>query len=145
LNTHDTPTFAGYWTGADIDLRLRLGHINQPAARAERAGRRKLRTAVRNDLAARGVPATGAQGVGMALMRLQARSHAPITLVNLEDLWGETRPQNVPGTLDEYPNWRRRTGRSPASIVGDPRVNRAIRSLAQERADEESPVARKRS
>jgi 4-alpha-glucanotransferase len=29
-------------------------------------------------------------------------------LVNLEDLWLERRPQNVPGTTDEYPNWRRR-------------------------------------
>ena len=28
-------------------------------------------------------------------------------LVNLEDLWLEERPQNVPGTTDEYPNWRR--------------------------------------
>ena len=27
-------------------------------------------------------------------------------LVNLEDLWLETQPQNVPGTDDEHPNWR---------------------------------------
>ncbi len=30
-----------------------------------------------------------------------------MVLVNLEDLWLEERPQNVPGTTDEYPNWRR--------------------------------------
>jgi 4-alpha-glucanotransferase len=29
--------------------------------------------------------------------------------VNLEDLWGETRPQNVPGTETERPNWVRKT------------------------------------
>ncbi|GIW70816.1 MAG: hypothetical protein KatS3mg102_0358 [Planctomycetota bacterium] len=29
-------------------------------------------------------------------------------LLNLEDLWLETRPQNVPGTGADCPNWRRR-------------------------------------
>jgi 4-alpha-glucanotransferase len=29
-------------------------------------------------------------------------------LVTLEDLWLETRSQNVPGTLFERPNWRRK-------------------------------------
>ena len=30
-----------------------------------------------------------------------------MVLVNLEDLWLEERPQNVPGTTHDYPNWRR--------------------------------------
>jgi 4-alpha-glucanotransferase len=29
-----------------------------------------------------------------------------VLLVNLEDLWLETKAQNVPGTLDEHPNWQ---------------------------------------
>ena len=29
-------------------------------------------------------------------------------IATLEDLWGEDRPQNVPGTTEEHPNWRRR-------------------------------------
>jgi 4-alpha-glucanotransferase len=37
-----------------------------------------------------------------------AAGAAPILLVTLEDLWLETEPQNVPGTKDERPNWRRR-------------------------------------
>jgi 4-alpha-glucanotransferase len=145
LNTHDTPTFAGYWTGADIDLRLQLGHIDRTLAKAERAGRGRLRVAVRKDLSSRGLRAKGARDIGVLLMRLQARSDAPITLVNLEDLWGETRPQNVPGTLDEYPNWRRRAGRTSASIGSNGGVNRVFRTLVRERAGEESPMARRRS
>jgi 4-alpha-glucanotransferase len=29
-------------------------------------------------------------------------------LINLEDLWLETAPQNVPGTWQERPNWQRK-------------------------------------
>jgi 4-alpha-glucanotransferase len=31
-----------------------------------------------------------------------------MVLVNLEDLWRETEPQNVPGTHTERPNWQRK-------------------------------------
>ncbi|HSU88628.1 MAG TPA: 4-alpha-glucanotransferase, partial [Terriglobia bacterium] len=37
-----------------------------------------------------------------------AKSMADIVLVNMEDLWQETLPQNVPATNKERPNWRRR-------------------------------------
>ncbi len=37
-----------------------------------------------------------------------ASSPARIVLVNVEDLWLETAPQNVPGTWRERPNWRRK-------------------------------------
>ena len=41
-----------------------------------------------------------------ALQKL-LKSAADIVSVTLEDLWHETRRQNVPGTKDEHPNWRR--------------------------------------
>jgi 4-alpha-glucanotransferase len=31
-----------------------------------------------------------------------------MVLVNLEDLWHEGEPQNVPGTHSERPNWQRK-------------------------------------
>ena len=37
-----------------------------------------------------------------------ASSPARMMVVNLEDLWLEADPQNVPGTTEEHPNWRRR-------------------------------------
>ena len=35
------------------------------------------------------------------------KSNADLVSVTLEDLWHETQRQNVPGTTDEHPNWRR--------------------------------------
>ena len=46
--------------------------------------------------------------VAKALMTTLASSNARLLLVNLEDLWGETQPQNVPGTTTERANWRRK-------------------------------------
>ena len=43
-----------------------------------------------------------------ALLKWLKASPAEIVLINLEDLWAETRPQNVPGTSSERPNWRRK-------------------------------------
>jgi 4-alpha-glucanotransferase len=37
-----------------------------------------------------------------------AESKAKYFVVNLEDLWNETEPQNIPGTWKEYPNWRKK-------------------------------------
>jgi 4-alpha-glucanotransferase len=41
-------------------------------------------------------------------------------LVNLEDLWLEARPQNVPGTSTERPNWRRRARYSIPQLIREP-------------------------
>ncbi|RMH43396.1 MAG: 4-alpha-glucanotransferase [Deltaproteobacteria bacterium] len=57
--------------------------------------------------------------IGDAIARLAA-SEAWAVLVSLEDLWGETRPQNVPGTGRERPNWRRKMARAIDEAAADP-------------------------
>ena len=111
LNTHDMPPFAAYWNALDADLRHELGLLDDAAVQAERAQRRKLTHALVAHLRKAGVTKDGTLDTGSALHALLewlARSPADITLVNLEDLWLEEQPQNVPGTLHEKPNWRRR-------------------------------------
>jgi 4-alpha-glucanotransferase len=48
--------------------------------------------------------------------------------VSLEDLWGEVRPQNVPGT-DDRPNFRRRAARSLEELRSDPGVLELLRRV----------------
>ncbi len=135
LNTHDTPTFAGFWHGEDIRLRARLGRLPARAAQRELAGRQKLVRRVSGELprdrtrrSRSGLPAAAAC---RSLLRLQAESDAPIQLVNLEDLWCERRPQNVPGTSVEYPNWRRRARRSLPAITRDRGISGVLRELRE--------------
>jgi 4-alpha-glucanotransferase len=59
-----------------------------------------------------------------------AAGPARMVLVNLEDLWAERRPQNVPGTSTEQrPNWRERAQYSLEEIRGLPSVRRALRRV----------------
>src|SRR5262249_14854673 len=50
----------------------------------------------------------GPEEITRAILQFLSQSVAKVVLVNLEDLWKETRPQNVPATQKERPNWRRR-------------------------------------
>jgi 4-alpha-glucanotransferase len=61
-----------------------------------------------------------------AILELLAASEAPVVIVNLEDLWLETRPQNVPGTSAERPNWKRRSKRDLAALLDDGAVTAAL-------------------
>lgn len=131
LNTHDMPMFAGFWRGAEIDDQLELALID--AAEHERALQR--RAALRRSLS-RHLGGGGEIDAGVARQRLLERlaaSPARYVLVTLEDLWLEDRPQNVPGTHDERPNWRRRTRRTLDEIMQDAAIRRMLRAIAQQR------------
>lgn len=110
LDTHDLPPFAAFWAALDIDQDEALGLVPPRRARRLRRERAALRTRVRAGL---GLPAAaGADRVVPALIEALGASRAEAVIVAMEDLWLETRPQNVPGTTDEVPNWRRRAARS---------------------------------
>ena len=111
LNTHDTPTFAGFWAGLDIDDRVSLGLLSPTEAQSEHEIRRRLREALIAYLIDTGELTDGESdplAVLRACLRCLAASPARVVSVNLEDLWGERQPQNVPGTTSERPNWLRK-------------------------------------
>ncbi len=112
LNTHDMPTFAGAWHGRDIDDRVQLGVLQPGPAEAERVHRARLREHLLKALRQGGWLRGEADDVGTifrACLAWLGASDARIVLINVEDLWLETQPQNVPGTWRERPNWQRRT------------------------------------
>jgi len=111
LNTHDMPPFAAFWQGLDIEERKRLGLLDQVGVKEERDRLLSMKKALLTFLRDRGW-LHGAEDdidtVLKACLSFLAASQARMVLVNLEDLWLETQPQNVPSTRKEYPNWRRR-------------------------------------
>jgi 4-alpha-glucanotransferase len=137
LQTHDMPTFAEFWRGSDIGRRVRLGHLTAEAARPARRDRERLKRVWLRDLRRGGWLSrhdASAAAVLRACLAFLADSPAETVLVDVEDLWGETRPQNIPGTTTEWPNWRRRT-RYPLEIFATmPRVLRALSLLRERRS-----------
>ena len=111
LNTHDTPTFAGFWQEKDIEDRLALGLLSSQQSQIERQQRASIREALITYLKSRGW-LEGESPEPLAIMRAWlsqlATGDAYLLLLNLEDLWLEPLPQNVPGTWEERPNWKRK-------------------------------------
>ena len=133
LNTHDMPTFAGFWQGRDIETRLELGLLDPAIAPSERKRlvhiRWYLLDLIRRDSgsapAADDIPSI----IHACLERLAA-SPTETVLVNLEDLWAETHFQNVPGTPSaSRPNWRPRARFGLAEFSQLDGVNQAIKSV----------------
>ena len=111
LNTHDTATFMGFWTGADIQDRVELGLLAEAQAQQEHQYRAAQREALIKFLRSRGSLTDNSadpSAVLAAWLTFLAEDNEEFLLINLEDLWLEPAPQNVPGTWDERPNWQRR-------------------------------------
>jgi 4-alpha-glucanotransferase len=111
LDTHDTATFAGFLTGADLKLRENLGlkvagSLPQAEARRRRAVNGLIARLVREGLLAEADRDNNCAILGAVLEEL-GRSDARLVVVALEDLLGESEPQNVPGTTHEHDNFSR--------------------------------------
>jgi 4-alpha-glucanotransferase len=110
LNTHDTATFMGFWRGSDIEDRVALGLMSEAQARDEWQYRAAQRQALAGFLQARGLLRADPDPAAVleAWLCFLAENDEEFLLINLEDLWLEPAPQNVPGTWHERPNWQRR-------------------------------------
>jgi len=110
LNTHDMPTWAGFWRGTDVPLREELGLIDHDQAEQILEARRGVRGALPASLPGLLADPDGDDpraSLEASLERLAA-SRAAIVMASLGDLLLEADPQNVPGTGPERLNWRRR-------------------------------------
>jgi 4-alpha-glucanotransferase len=111
LNTHDMPPFSAFWQGLDIPERLNLRLVDERGAKAEKRARRAIKRALLSFLRRKGWlkdTSTDDRTIFRACLAFLSASRARLVLVNLEDLWLETRSQNVPSTDDRNPNWRRK-------------------------------------
>ena len=133
-STHDLPTVSGWWRGTDLEARASCGLIKN--ARAERlardAERETLWIAFKSAQAAQGdPPAAGeASRVVDAAVRFIAKTPSQIALLPLEDAIGLERQPNMPGTVDQYPNWRHRYAAEAATLLDDSDVRHRIETLA---------------
>jgi 4-alpha-glucanotransferase len=111
-NTHDTPPFAAFWRDADPPVRDALVRYLQARGRLPEGGE----------------PDT--QAVLGACLDELAEGDAETLLVNIEDLWGELAPQNVPGTSGEGArNWGRRARYGLEEMFGLPEVHDTLRRI----------------
>jgi glycogen debranching enzyme GlgX/4-alpha-glucanotransferase len=139
VSTHDLPTLAGWWIGADIEERVVLGLSDATAAAAAHAARRREKDSVLVALARQGLIASASVHDPAAPLSadLAGAIHAFIgatacllDLVQADDLASETVAVNLPGTDTERPNWRRRIGVEAGALWTTPVGAAVLKAVA---------------
>ena len=128
--THDTPTLRGWWSGRDIELRHRLGRTTAKERAAALAARRAERGALCRLLVEEGQappdldpgapPHDADEATVVAVHALLAGAASSLLAVSLDDALGVVEQQNLPGTVDEHPNWRHRYPVAVEALSQDP-------------------------
>jgi 4-alpha-glucanotransferase len=148
LSTHDLPTLIGWWRGSDIDERERTGLSSPENAANMRTDRTRDRILLLSALQAAGLLPAGLESVlngtaacpealpaevCVAAHALLAKASSRLVAVQIEDLVGMPDQANVPGTVDEHPNWRRKLPIDLSEISTTALFRDITRVLAQER------------
>ncbi|WP_448212770.1 4-alpha-glucanotransferase [Colwellia sp. MEBiC06753] len=119
ISTHDLPTLTGWWTGRDLEWRQQLNlYPNEAMGVADREGRINDRAnliAALNDMqvidmdnAPSQAPATMNRELTLAVQKFLALAPSRIQLIPMEDALEIQEQVNIPGTVDEHPNWRQK-------------------------------------
>jgi 4-alpha-glucanotransferase len=109
VSTHDLPPAAAFLSGSQVSDRLALGLLTRSEAE-ERAEADRTVNGWIGALVEQGLLPAGkrpsADEFTVALYGYLAKTPALLIGVNLAEAAGEVRSQNMPGTCDEYPNWK---------------------------------------
>jgi 4-alpha-glucanotransferase len=156
--THDLPTVAGWWRGADLDVRRDLDVLGEDETSRRDADRTAFWEAavdagvasprpptdaeppidaeqpVNAAPAANGDLPLDAEVIVDAAVGFIAKAADALALVPLEDVLGVADQPNLPGTIDEHPNWRRRFAVPAGDLLAAPAARRRLAVLAEQRA-----------
>jgi 4-alpha-glucanotransferase len=153
--THDLPTVTGWWTGEDIVWRSKIGQTAVRAdgkdavemAQAERGEDRELLWTAFQEAG------VAAPDVGIAVnispqtapvdeaLAFVASTPAPLVTYPLEDLLALAEMPNLPGSIDEHPNWRRRLAVPVSELFDDDSFVDRLLAVDQARQKSAQPKA----
>ncbi|MFI4994516.1 MAG: 4-alpha-glucanotransferase [Hyphomicrobiales bacterium] len=140
-STHDLPPTAGWWAGHDIDVRAELaGFASESDVAAERSLRAESRHFLWGAFCHTGVaagaepPAETPDGAVDAAARYTAVAPCALALLPLEEALGLIEQPNLPGTVDEHPNWRRRLPGKAADLLEAPCAAPRLEAMRRRRS-----------
>ncbi|PTU73726.1 4-alpha-glucanotransferase [Pseudomonas mangrovi] len=130
-STHDLPPLAGWFDGVDLKVRAELGEINDEQLPAAFDARERDAQALCRSLGQ--VRQTPPAALLDAAVEFVGVTPAPLVLLPLEDACVSPVMVNLPGTLDEHPNWRRRWSLEPGALLDSEGVHQRLARLASAR------------
>ena len=105
VTTHDLPTAAGFLVEEHVRVRHELGQLGVPVE-AESARARADRELLLRMLHDTGLLERCGGDVVLAMHAVLAEAPSRFVLAAYGDAVGDVRQPNLPGTVDQYPNWR---------------------------------------
>ncbi len=142
VGTHDGMPLrlATFLTGEQVTIRAELGLLTEPEADEQAAARAEIDGWLAM-LASEGLLSGSAGGAGVtpaeftvALYGFLARTLGFMLIgVSLAEAVGDRRPQNLPGTVNEYPNWRipLADGEGAPVLLEDLPAHEGVRAVAE--------------
>lgn len=133
VTTHDLPTLSGYWVKQDIKIRKRLGlYPDKKLWQQQMRERERDRALIISALMSQGIIPDNypselkmiprmTQELCQVIYQYLARTPCKLLLVSLDDIIGTMNQQNMPGTVDSYPNWVQKTPLTLEEMVSDER------------------------
>lgn len=140
-STHDLPTLAGFWDAGDLLLGDKLGlypgesvlqslqqqratqkqalldALHQAGALPKRSGKQAAKFAM-------------SPALNLAIHRFLAATDSALLGLQPEDWLGMTSPVNVPGTVEQYPNWRRKISVTLEVMFAEEEVQRLLKGVS---------------
>jgi len=148
ISTHDLATLSGWWRGSDIRLRAETGRQNEAATERDLTERDRDRRTLLQALAAEhllspdwqrrvdeDLPEHLDEDLAVAVHRYGARTRSLLFAVQMEDMILSEKQPNLPGTTDEYPNWRIRSDILLEDLAADERFQAMARAMRDERPE----------
>src|SRR5215207_3175299 len=129
--THDLPTAAGFFTGSDLEHLCDIA-VATPGG-AEQADQEVQRASLCELLETEGLLEPGEESVEAlvaALYGFLARTPSMLLAATLEDAVEAHERPNVPGTIDQRPNWSLPLPVRLEDLAADPRVRRLAAILS---------------
>jgi len=131
-STHDLPPVAGWWSSHDIAERARIfgtPQDQQDRELGERANDRGALWLAMQESGSASIaqpPAWDTDPVVDAALAHTAGSACELVMIPIEDVLALRDQPNLPGTLDEHPNWRRRLSMPVGAILEDAKVAKRL-------------------
>lgn len=120
FNTHDLPTFTGWIGGHDLRLKRSIGVDPGESEEDRERSRHELRVATQSD-----------GGRFAPIAEYLARTPSRMVCIGIEDVLEMQDQVNIPGTVSEHPNWRRRLPVNVEDLAGDHRLAAVAAALAR--------------
>jgi (1->4)-alpha-D-glucan 1-alpha-D-glucosylmutase len=151
-STHDLATLTGFWQGHDLEVRQKLNLFPSDDIRKQyvlnRAQERaRIVLALEGEkLLAEGevnpVDSPMTPELTAAVYAYLAKTPSRLLVVQPEDVLGVVEQANMPGTVEEQPNWRRKLPLAVEEIENDARFHATTETLARLRPNPHARRAR---